>query len=98
MGTFGKILILKNLIITIIVLTEGKTVDILTSAGLPSSLEDEEILRILGQNKSQAFSENFTFVELVGSLRNHTEIIQDNLSQKILCCVYFYVNKISINV
>ncbi|XP_043475076.1 O-acyltransferase like protein-like [Leptopilina heterotoma] len=79
METFGKILILKNLIITIIVLTEGKTVDILTSAGLPSSLEDEEILRILGQNKSQAFSENFTFVELVGSLRNHTEIIQDNL-------------------
>ncbi|XP_066603638.1 nose resistant to fluoxetine protein 6 [Prorops nasuta] len=50
----------------------GRSVEVLSSNGL-NSLEEEEILRVLARNKSSsATSENFTFVELVANLRNHS--------------------------
>ncbi|XP_076165792.1 nose resistant to fluoxetine protein 6 [Ptiloglossa arizonensis] len=48
----------------------GKSVDILTSSGL-NTLEEEEILRVLSRNETTS-SNNFTLIELIGNLRNHT--------------------------
>ncbi|KAG7202798.1 hypothetical protein KM043_009961 [Ampulex compressa] len=48
----------------------GKSVDLLASAGL-SVLEEEQILRVLSRNETGS-SENYTFVELISSLRNNT--------------------------
>ncbi|XP_076750177.1 nose resistant to fluoxetine protein 6 isoform X2 [Xylocopa sonorina] len=48
----------------------GKSVDVLTSNSL-NTLEEDEILRVLSRNKTTS-TNNFTLIELIGSLRNDT--------------------------
>ena len=76
MGTFGRIFIL-NLVIQVAV-ASGKTVELLTPAAL-GTIKEEEILRVLSQNKSESSSENFTFVELIGSRTNHSQVARNDL-------------------
>ncbi|XP_024941445.1 nose resistant to fluoxetine protein 6 isoform X2 [Cephus cinctus] len=57
----------------------SKTVEILTP-GL-NTIKEEEILRVLAQNKTES-SENFTFVELVSNLQNHTELTKNAADQE----------------
>lgn len=45
-------------------------VDVLSPGGL-GTLEEEQILRVLSRNKTSS-SNNFTLIELIGNLRNHT--------------------------
>lgn len=50
----------------------GKTVDVdVLSPGGLGTLEEEQILRVLSRNKTSS-SNNFTLIELIGNLRNHT--------------------------
>lgn len=76
MGTFGKVCIFYFLMQ--VVLARGKTVNILTSGRL-ATIKEEEILRVFSQNKSEASSENYTFVELVSRLTNHTDHFQEEI-------------------
>ncbi|XP_053985527.1 nose resistant to fluoxetine protein 6-like [Hylaeus anthracinus] len=48
----------------------GKSVDVLASSGL-NALKDEEIIRVLSRNET-AMVNNFTLIELIDNLRNHT--------------------------
>lgn len=45
----------------------GQSVDVLRG-NLGSSIQEEEILRVLAQNKTGAASENFTLIELIGAV------------------------------
>lgn len=48
----------------------GQSVDLLTSNGL-NTLEEEEILRVLSRNQT-TLPTNYSLIQLIGSLRNHT--------------------------
>ncbi|XP_015434936.1 PREDICTED: nose resistant to fluoxetine protein 6-like [Dufourea novaeangliae] len=48
----------------------GKSVDILTSDRL-NTLEEEDIIRVFSRNKTTS-SSNYTIIQLIGDLRNHT--------------------------
>ncbi|XP_031833767.2 nose resistant to fluoxetine protein 6 isoform X1 [Nomia melanderi] len=48
----------------------GQSVDLLASNGL-NTLEEEEILRVLSRNQT-TLSTNYSLIQLIGSLRNHT--------------------------
>lgn len=54
----------------------SKSLDVLRGSLPTSRIQEDEILAVLSQNKTDT-SENFTFVELIGGLRYETVLHQD---------------------
>ncbi|XP_001603690.2 O-acyltransferase like protein [Nasonia vitripennis] len=61
----------------------GQSVDVIRG-NLGSSIQEEEILRVLSQNKTGAASENFTLVELIGAVARRYNDSASPVTEEIL--------------